>query len=118
MNSKREESSLRYDDSNQVGVANASDDQLEDEQEKPEVPSIQQSMTKKVKKASAHEVPSVNQVKLTASLSNLHEKELQKQLNNMTPIVSSIILANLLRLSEDDVRLILSLIYIFSFVNM
>jgi hypothetical protein len=36
-------------------------------------------------------------------LSNLHENELERQLQNMTPIVSNIILANLMRLSEDDV---------------
>jgi hypothetical protein len=29
---------------------------------------------------------------------------LERQLQNMTPIVSSIILANLLKLSEDDLR--------------
>lgn len=39
------------------------------------------------------------------SLSNLHENELERQLQNLTPIVSNIILANLLKLSEDDVRL-------------
>lgn len=38
------------------------------------------------------------------SLSNLHENELERQLQNITPIVSNIILANLLKLSEDDVR--------------
>ena len=37
------------------------------------------------------------------SLSNLHENELDRQLQNLTPIVSNIILANLLKLSEDDV---------------
>jgi len=37
-------------------------------------------------------------------LTNLHENELERQLQNLTPIVSNIILANLLRLSEDDVR--------------
>ncbi len=37
-------------------------------------------------------------------LSNLHEDELERQLQNMTPIVSNIILANLLRLTEDDLR--------------
>lgn len=37
-------------------------------------------------------------------LTNLHENELERQLQNMTPIVSNIILANLLRLSEDDLR--------------
>lgn len=38
------------------------------------------------------------------SLSNLHENELERQLQNITPIVSNIILANLLKLSEDDVN--------------
>jgi hypothetical protein len=38
------------------------------------------------------------------SLSNLHENELERQLQNITPIVSNIILANLLRLSDNDLR--------------
>lgn len=37
------------------------------------------------------------------SLSDLHENELERQLQNITPIVSNIILANLLKLSDDDV---------------
>jgi hypothetical protein len=36
-------------------------------------------------------------------LTNLHENELERQLQNMTPIVSNIILHNLLKLSENDV---------------
>ena len=38
------------------------------------------------------------------SLSNLHENELERQLQNITPIVSNIILGNLLRLSDDDLK--------------
>ena len=38
------------------------------------------------------------------SLSNLHENELERQLQNITPIVSNIILANLLRLTDNDLR--------------
>ena len=38
-------------------------------------------------------------------LTNLHENELERQLQNLTPIVSNIILANLLMLSEDDVSI-------------
>ena len=37
------------------------------------------------------------------SLTNLHENELERQLQNITPIVSNIILANLAKLSDDDV---------------
>lgn len=36
-------------------------------------------------------------------LTNLHENELERQLQNLTPIVSHIILANLLKLPDDDV---------------
>jgi len=44
-------------------------------------------------------------------LANLHENELERQLQNMTPIVSNIILANLMRLSEDDVRFLIFMIF-------
>lgn len=37
------------------------------------------------------------------SLTNLHENELERQLQNITPIVSNIILANLAKLSDEDV---------------
>jgi hypothetical protein len=37
------------------------------------------------------------------NIHNLHENELERQLQNLTPIVSNIILANLLKLSEEDV---------------
>lgn len=46
-----------------------------------------------------------------ASLSYLHENELERQIKNLTPIVSNIILANLLKLSDDDVILIFINIY-------
>lgn len=39
------------------------------------------------------------------SLTNLHENELERQLQNITPIVSSIILANLSKLSDGDVSI-------------
>lgn len=41
---------------------------------------------------------------LEPSLSNLHENELERQIQNITPIVSNIILSNLLRLSDEDLK--------------
>jgi hypothetical protein len=38
-------------------------------------------------------------------LSSLHESEIERELQNLTPVVSTIILPGLLNLDESDVRL-------------
>jgi hypothetical protein len=45
------------------------------------------------------------------SLSNLHENELERQLQSITPVVSNVILGNLLKLQEADVLITFTLLY-------
>ena len=94
MNSKREESHSRHSSINAPAATSMHDDIVLEKVDPPE------------------EMKSAEGGKEQLLLNNLHENELERQLQNMTPIVSNIILANLLLLSEDDVSITIVMYWI------